>query len=257
MDNLLSPSHDHRVRIALISDIHANLPALRAMLESFADLNVDRFICLGDTVGYGAEPNECCQLVRQTAWGTVLGNHDAAVAGRMDYSYYYDAAREVLDMHRGLLHPDHLAWLQGLPYVLQIPEVGATFCHGAPVNLEDFEYVFHIEQARRLLPHFGELSPITFIGHSHLTKCYEMTPEEATEVDGSSLELRSDCKYIITAGSVGQPRDCDFRACGGLFDTERRHFQYVRSDYGIETAASAIMSRAQSPTFARRLFFGV
>src|ERR1700716_768992 len=101
---------------AILTDIHANLEALTACIEAAERQKVDRFICLGDTVGYGADPNAACDLVRVRCEFGVLGNHDAAVAGRMDYSYYYAAAREVLDWTGQRLSGTNLAWLKGLPY---------------------------------------------------------------------------------------------------------------------------------------------
>ena len=91
------------MRIGIFSDTHSNLEALTAVLGAFKHESVDKLVCLGDTVGYGASPNECCDLVREVAAFTILGNHDAAVAGRMDYSYYYDAARQALDLHASML----------------------------------------------------------------------------------------------------------------------------------------------------------
>ena len=103
------------MRIGIFSDTHSNLEALTAVLGAFKHESVDKLVCLGDTVGYGASPNECCDLVREAAAFTILGNHDAAVAGRMDYSYYYDAARQALDLHASILSPDNMKWLQALP----------------------------------------------------------------------------------------------------------------------------------------------
>src|ERR1041385_6613039 len=104
------------MRIGIFSDVHANLEALTAIVHALEKERVDRFICLGDTVGYGASPNETCDLVRKIAAFTILGNHDAAVAGRMDYSYYYDAARQALDLHAAILSPENMSWLRSLPY---------------------------------------------------------------------------------------------------------------------------------------------
>ena len=121
------------MRIGIFSDIHSNLEALTAVLRAFEKERIDRFVCLGDTVGYGASPNETCELVRKTAAFTILGNHDAAVAGRMDYSYYYDAARHALDLHAAILSPENMEWLRALPY--EVREGSLGFCHGSPINL--------------------------------------------------------------------------------------------------------------------------
>src|SRR5258708_10269802 len=107
------------MRIGIFSDTHANIEALTSVLGALKAEEVDKLVCLGDTVGYGANPNECCDLVREHAAFTILGNHDAAVAGRMDYSYYYDAARQALDLHASLLSLDNLKWLKSLPYAVR------------------------------------------------------------------------------------------------------------------------------------------
>src|SRR6202012_6261991 len=130
------------MRIGIFSDIHANLEALSAVLEAYRKENIDVYYCLGDTVGYGGSPNECADLVRKIAKKTLLGNHDAAVAGRMDYSYYYEAARHALDTHAQLLSDENMQWLKGLPYQLKFDELGVHLCHGSPVRLEEFEYIF-------------------------------------------------------------------------------------------------------------------
>src|SRR5882724_7032039 len=104
------------MRVGIFSDVHANYEALSAVLEAYRSESVDIYYCLGDTVGYGGSPNECADLVRSIAKKTILGNHDAAVAGRMDYSYYYEAARHALDAHAAILSPQNMEWLRQLPY---------------------------------------------------------------------------------------------------------------------------------------------
>src|SRR5574342_1095188 len=143
------------MRIGIISDIHSNHEALGEVLGALEKVGVDRVICLGDVVGYGASVNECCTAVRKVAEVTLLGNHDAAVSGRMDYSFYYDAARHALDWTASRITPEHLEWLRSLPYAHRME--GVQFTHGNPVNAEGYEYVFALEQARELLPHFGGL----------------------------------------------------------------------------------------------------
>src|SRR5215813_255633 len=111
------------MRIGIFSDTHANLEALTSVMDAYANENIDEYVCLGDTVGYGGSPNECCDIVRQAAAFTILGNHDAAVAGRMDYSYYYDAARQALDLHAEVLSRDNMEWLRALPYARREAEL--------------------------------------------------------------------------------------------------------------------------------------
>lgn len=246
--------------IGIFSDVHSNLEALTTVLQAYKKRtpSIDRYICLGDVVGYCANPNECCEIVREVAEFTILGNHDAAVSGRMDYAYYYDAARNALDWHSKQLDEHHHAWLKTLTYRRDDEHLDVSFCHGSPVNLEDFEYVFNTQQANQLIGRWDELKRITFIGHSHLTKAFELDKEQgAREMHGPELEFAPDKKYIVTVGSVGQPRDNDNRACFGVFDTEAQTFQYNRVAYDIREAARKIFEADLSSDFAKRLFFGI
>jgi diadenosine tetraphosphatase ApaH/serine/threonine PP2A family protein phosphatase len=243
------------MRIGIFSDVHANIEALTAVLEAFRSERIDKYVCIGDTVGYGASPNECCDIIRELAAFTILGNHDAAVAGRMDYSYYYDAARHALDLHARILSPENMAWLKSLPY--QVQDGHVTFCHGSPVNLEEFEYIFSKEQAAQCLDMWGELSTVTFIGHSHLCKSFALTPSDVYEVVAEKFVLRPDHRYIVSVGSVGQPRDYDNRASYTIYDTEEKTFEFKRAAYDIDTAAQKIFDSELERNFGNRLFLGV
>ena len=243
------------MRLGIFSDVHANLEALSAVVEALKHENVDTCYCLGDVVGYGASPNECAEIVRTTAKVTILGNHDAAVAGRMDYSYYYDAARQALDLHARQLSQENLAWLRNLPY--EVREGDITFCHGSPINLEEFEYIFSVEQATRCLDIWDDLNTVTFIGHSHLCKSFALTREEVFEVVATKFVIRPEHRYIISVGSVGQPRDYDNRASYTIYDTEERVFEFKRVAYDIDGAAQKIFAADLERNFGNRLFLGV
>jgi len=144
------PSAFH-MRLGIFSDVHANYEALSAVLEAYKHEQLDCYYCLGDTVGLSLIPNECSDIVRDLAKATILGNHDAAVAGRMDYSYYYEAARNALDTHAQLLSDANMEWLRSLPYEKRLSDLDLQLCHGSPVRLEEFEYIFAPEQAQECL----------------------------------------------------------------------------------------------------------
>jgi predicted phosphodiesterase len=246
------------MRIGILSDIHSNLQALEAVLDDIDErgLEIDEYYCLGDVVGYGAEPNECCEIIRDLCEFTIVGNHDAAVSGRMDYSFYYDQARNALDWHSNRITEEHRDWLEDLPY--RQDRRDTAYCHGSPVNLEEFEYVFNLHQANNLINHWEKLEHVNFIGHSHLTKSFELDREMgATEIEPPNLEFKPDKKYIVTAGSVGQPRDNDNRACYGVYDEEEQTYQFYRVRYDIRAAANRIFDSDLSSDFAKRLFFGI
>lgn len=243
------------MRFGIFSDVHSNLEAMTAVQAAYKEEKIDKFICLGDTVGYGAEPLACSEIVRNLAGVTILGNHDAAVSGRMDYSYYYEAARHALDTHAKMLNEEAIAWLRSLPY--EHREEDVAFCHGSPLNLEEFEYIFAIDQAQQLLGYYDDLARVTFIGHSHLCKAFAFSETEVHEVVAQDFVIRDNYKYIISVGSVGQPRDYDPRASYTIFDTDKMNFQFKRVEYDIETSANKVFATDLERNFGNRLFRGV
>lgn len=253
---MATPSLDEDcVRYGIISDIHGNIEALEQSLDALKKESIDEYVCLGDVVGYGANPEECAQIVRELCTVSVLGNHDAAVCGRMDYSYYYDAARHALDWCASKVSDETMAWLKERPYRVRRDDV--DFCHGSPIQPEEFEYIFTREKAKELLPFREQLAPVTFIGHSHLTRSFAVGEDEAYNVRGPTFTLREQYKYIITAGSVGQPRDYDPRSCCCVYDTETKEFRYIRSEYNIESQMNKIVEAGLAYNFGARLLVGI
>jgi diadenosine tetraphosphatase ApaH/serine/threonine PP2A family protein phosphatase len=243
------------VKIAIISDIHSNIEALTEVMKVVDRLRVDRIVSLGDIVGYGASPNPCCDIVRQNAEMTLLGNHDAAVAGRMDYSFYYDAARHALDWSASVVSEENMTWLRSLPFTYRIGDVG--FSHGSPIEPRAYEYIFALEQAREIIPFSADLPEVTFIGHSHLCKAFALGNGEVSDVVAQKFGIRKGYKYIVSVGSVGQPRDYDNRSCFVVYDTELRQVEYHRVEYDIQTSAQRIFDADLAMNFGKRLFLGV
>ena len=242
------------MKIAIISDVHSNIEALTTALDWIEVHEIDEIICLGDVVGYGADPNPCCDLIRERATVTLLGNHDAAVIGVMDTDYYYQAARDAIYWTRQKLSPENFRWLYGLPYTHVREDVG--FYHAAPIRPSGFFYVVQTKDAQAHTMVYDKLRPWNFVGHSHLTNQYMLNAQKAKDVSGKRLGTKDDRKYIINVGSVGQPRDRDNRLCFGVFDTEAGRFEHVRLEYAIPAAARKIEDAGLDEKFARRLFSG-
>jgi predicted phosphodiesterase len=249
------------MRIALISDVHSNYEALTSVLSTGHDLGIDKYICLGDVVGYGADPNPCCDLIRRMASVTIMGNHDAAVIGMMDTEYYYPAARDAITWTRNALTDENFEWLYSLPYSYRRPkdepEHNMAFYHAAPIIPSGFFYVVRQEDAQLHMKMYDRLAEFNFLGHSHLTNQYLLGPKRTKDVSGKPVKTRPDHKWIINVGSVGQPRDRDNRACFGLFDTDEQTFKHVRVEYNIDNTAKKIVDAGLDEKFARRLFSGL
>jgi len=243
------------MRYGVFSDVHGNLEALTAVLEFYRDQSIDSYAFAGDAVGYGASPNEVCDLLRPLLKLAVVGNHDAAATERMEYADYYDAARNALIWCCEQLTRENLKWLEHLPYKQQTDAMQIS--HGSPMAPELFEYVFAVEQVADLVRDVENLPQVTFIGHSHLTISFRIVGHQITPMVVPKIELEPDAKYVITVGSVGQPRDRDPRACCGIYDTEAKSFTFHRLQYDANKARQRIISAGLSPVFGERLLVGI
>ena len=243
------------MRAAVISDIHANLTALEAVLEAMSEREPDVIWCLGDTVGYGAEPNECVALVRERCDACLAGNHDLGVLGAIPIDVFSPPAAEAARWTRERLDPEARAFLEGLSAADEERE--AALYHASPRD-HVWEYVLSTEQATACLA--AQAKRVSLIGHSHIALAFRAGEEggEAAGAQipaGATLDISSD-RWLLNPGSVGQPRDGDPRAAWLELDTERWHVTYHRVEYDVERAADAI-SRAGLPAgLGQRLFYG-
>ncbi len=237
---------------AVLSDIHGNLESLEAALALIAP--DDRVMSLGDTVGYGANPNECVALLRGRATHAVMGNHDLAAVENYGVELFNDAARNAIAWTQTVLDPESHAWLNALPYELRVPQF--LLVHGAPVNY--FQYILDKETAAAAFERTD--APVVFIGHTHIAEYWVLEPDGSVGhrhmQHGGELTLEDDKRYIIDVGSVGQPRDLNPQACFVLFDDERRHVRWVRYDYPIDVVQAKIQAAGLPRYLADRLAAG-
>ena len=204
--------------LAVLSDIHANLPALRAAMRIAEARGADELVNLGDVLGYGPSPVECLELVRAEFAVSVLGNHDAAVIGSDGAALPRDG-QVAAAFHRSLLDADQLAWLAGLPLVAT--RHGATFVHAAPFQPERWPRLESFRDTQLQFDAFD--TPICFVGHSH---------RQAIVSDTIGVfRVRHGHRYLVNVGSVGQPRDRDPRLGLALFDTEAFAVELIRDHY--------------------------
>ncbi|MCC6807288.1 MAG: metallophosphoesterase family protein [Deltaproteobacteria bacterium] len=243
------------MRIGIFSDVHANIEALTEVLRALRARDVEQFVCLGDVIGYGADPEPCIRAIREVTTHTILGNHDAAGCGRMNLNEYYAEAREAIVYSWGRLGEEDRSWIRSLPYSVRQDDI--LFCHGAPHAPEHFEYLFSEEQAEDYRQDFATLPGVTFIGHSHLTVGFALTPKHVAGFVEPEVRLQKGSKYIFTVGSVGQPRDRDTRAACVVFDTTDQRVEYVRVPYDISATQRKILAAGLPPQFAQRLQLGM
>jgi len=219
------------MRYGVISDIHGNLEALETVLGRLRE--AEGFICLGDLVGYGPNPNECVEIVRRLPkLLCIAGNHDLAAVGKYDLNWFNPYAREAIEWTAEQLYPEHAEYLASLPLLQEKPPF--TLVHGALP--EPMEYVLSPEEARLT---FREMTtPACLIGHTHITEYYRQ-PLGTESVEGFSLRsggevrLEEGFRYLINCGSVGQPRDGNPQACYGLWDDEAKTITLHRIRYGV------------------------
>ena len=241
-------------RTGIISDVHGNIQALEAVLRALEKAGVERLICLGDVVGYGADPELCVQRLRREVDESLLGNHDAATCGRSRVRYAREEGRRIVEYSREQLSDESLRWLRARP--LRLREGDVEFVHGRPDEPAEFRYVLSLDQASALSESFASLSGLSFVGHSHVEHSYRLWPGGATEILTDRLVVGGPWKYLVNVGSVGQPRDRDPRAAAAVYDRRRGVVEFLRASYDINAAAGRIREAGLPEIFARRLYSG-
>lgn len=242
------------MRIAAITDIHANLPALERVLEAIEAAAVDGIWCLGDVVGYGAEPDRCAELVRERCSVCLVGNHDLAVLGALDIASFSEAAADAVTWTRENVAESTLELLRELEPSGR--RDGVALFHASPRD-PVWEYVLSAEQADACLD--VQPDPVGLVGHSHVALFFGRSPggevRGAQAGDDTLLTLGEE-RWLINPGSVGQPRDGDPRAAWLELDTDARTARFHRVGYDVERAAGAIASAGLPARLADRLHLG-
>jgi len=236
----------------ILSDIHGNLEALEAVVESLGDIRGKKILCLGDIVGYGADPVDCLRIVRSMGAESVVGNHDAGVIEKTDISVFNENARAAVYWTMGILSDGDKDYLGGLPYLAHHEFFSA--CHGTLHDPERFHYMLGGADAM----HTFEILErrVCFVGHSHKAGVFSLRQGKVFSVCKDSLVMEEGVKYIVNAGSVGQPRDADNRACYCVYDTDEGKIEFRRVDYDMKKAGKKIMKAGLPPMLAERLKWG-
>ena len=228
----------------IIGDIHSNGDALTAILDAMRQEPVDSVLCVGDIVGYAAEPGACIDLIRESACAVVAGNHDYAVVGKFPINYFNADARSAVLWTAERLSRGAMDYLKNLPLVERLP--GITLVHGSLRHPEFFDYITTIAEAGLA---FDQLdTPVCFYGHTHVPLGILLADWKISVNTGNEYDITKAEKSLINVGSVGQPRDWDIRASYALYDTEKKMVKINRVKYNINSAADKIYS-AGLPAF--------
>jgi len=241
------------MRYGIFSDVHSNIAALDSVLQACASEQIDKFFCVGDIVGYGAEPEECLARLRELPVIAIAGNHDWAVAGRISPAAFSPDAREAVSWTADRLDLDSLGFLGGLRLVYS--DHPLTFVHGTLNDPSDFYYLSDLSSAAGT---FALLqTPLCFVGHTHVAGIYSQDKDgRITAEPAGSVVLAESARYIVNTGSVGQPRDRDPRAAYCVFDTVQNKVEIKRVAYDVESARRAIREAGLPGFLGDRLLQG-
>ena len=245
------------MRYLIVSDLHANLEALHAVLAQSAG-GYDRALCCGDLVGYGADPNPVCDWVRLNCAVVVRGNHDRASTGQDDLEWFNPVARNAAIWTLQALSPENAAYILALPRGPLTVETFQLF-HGSPCD-ED-EYVIAAGEADQAFSYLE--TRVAFFGHTHVQGGFIWNQSRVETIlrppahgDSQSLPIDPECAYMINPGSTGQPRDGDPRAAYALYDTDAKVVTYRRVVYDVAAAQKKIHAAGLPPILADRLSVG-
>jgi diadenosine tetraphosphatase ApaH/serine/threonine PP2A family protein phosphatase len=244
------------VKFAIFSDVHGNLEALEAVLAHASRDRIGFYLCLGDVIGYGADPNECVERVRALDPGVCLrGNHDAAVVDARERAFFHEVALQGIHYSAEHLTPANSEYLRALPYVYR-GHARMMAAHASPYHPEAWEYVLDTFGAERA---FEAMTParVAFIGHSHSPVVFvdDGNVQRYPANETFALDLGSR-RYVMNVGSVGQPRDGNPDASYVVFDDVTDEVVHHRVRYDREKAAEKILRAGLPPVLAERLLIG-
>ena len=244
------------MRTAVTADIHANLEALLAVLARIEAIGADEIVCLGDIVGYNADPNECADIVRSRNIRCVLGNHDACAAGLEEPDGFNPVAQRAVLWTRAELTDENRLFLRSLP---REQRAGDLFLFHGSIH-DTNRYILYMNDALdnfTMLAAMGKSVRIGFFGHTHV-KAALYFGQGAVSVELSpDLKLSEEKRYLINPGSVGQPRDGDPRASFLVYDTDSRRVTFNRVEYDVRACQDKIIRAGLPSWLAERLASGI
>jgi predicted phosphodiesterase len=239
------------MRVAILSDIHSNLEALEAVLVDARGQRCTEFVCLGDIVGYNANPRECLEIVRALDCPTVKGNHDEQASNPEASGDFNEMAERAMTWTRAQLSDEHRDWLRELRLQRQVRDF--TIVHATLDTPSQWGYVFRDLDAAASFTY--QHTAICFFGHTHI-QCAFVRDERARRIRQEQIRVEFGKKYFVNAGSVGQPRDADWRAGYCIYHADEKLIEQCRARYDIETARKKIVGAGLPRLLADRLALG-
>lgn len=236
------------MRIALFGDIHANLEALEAVLKDAMEQGVSEYVCMGDIVGYNADPSACLEIVRAMDCPTVKGNHDEDASGSHSLESMNPVAAAALEWTRQQLTDEQRQWLARLRMVRQVSDF--TVVHSTLDQPANWNYVTNRFDAMSNFSY--QFTQVCFHGHTHVPRVY-MKADKVQEVFTDAVAIEDGAKYFINVGSVGQPRDGDWRACYAIYDLNHQMVVLRRVEYDIAETQRKILAAGLPPMLAERI----
>jgi predicted phosphodiesterase len=244
---------DNALNIIVYSDVHGNEEALMAVEEAIEKEGEVKKIFIGDVVGYGADPNECVERVKNFADYALAGNHDHAVLDLTDISGFNPYAKAAIIWTKKVLTDSSKEYLKSLE--IKKSSDNLTLVHSTPHQPEKWNYILTLQSASVNFDYFD--TPICFIGHSHVPVIITQNSDKECHVhEDPFLEVQKDCKYIVNIGSVGQPRDGNSLASYAVYNPEKKTVNIKRVSYDIPTAQEKIIDAGLPRYLADRLRYG-
>jgi len=239
------------MRYAVLSDIHSNLEALEAVLTDAGAQSCDQYVCLGDVVGYNANPSECVKRIQDLGCPVVKGNHDEQASIAVSTESFNEMAEEAIGWTREHLSADDKAWLADLRLTRQVRDF--TIVHASLDTPERWDYVF--DDLDAIASFTYQHTALCFFGHTHWPTAF-VRDDTVRRITVGQIMLTAGRKFFINPGSIGQPRDRDWRAGYCIYDTDRQVVEERRVKYDLETAQRKIRQAGLPDRLADRLAFG-
>jgi predicted phosphodiesterase len=241
------------MRYGILSDVHSNLEALDAVIKAYQKEGIDKYICVGDIVGYAANPIECIEKIKSQSPITVAGNHDWASVSLLSIDYFNPAARQAILWTKHNLDAGSRYFLESLKLIYENEDL--VLVHGTLDAPQDFNYMIDIGSAQETLRIFK--GNICFVGHTHICGIFiEDKNGRIHYEEEEHIVVEDENKYIINVGSVGQPRDGNPKAAYCIYDTEKKEINIKRVDYNVEAARKKVIEAGLARFLGDRLLVG-